>query len=181
MIRCCPPRPMRWNAATGAIARCNATSIACARKCRSVHALRWTCGGKPKPKAVNKPSPHSIMHGLDKLGVFTTVSKCMGLPPWCVLCCADYLTRGAPYEAKPHKLGKLPASLLLLRFHGVFARREDGANQQDVHVLEHRLGEQRRKCNHQGDKLAGHAQPPLTFLGGNRQELTCPAFSFQRP
>src|SRR6266496_3308781 len=75
MIRCCPPRPMRWNAAIGAIARCNATSIACARKCRSVHALRWTCGGKPKPKAVNKPSPHSIMHGLDKPGVFTTVSK----------------------------------------------------------------------------------------------------------
>src|SRR6266446_5145382 len=74
MIRCCPPRPMRWNAAIGAIARCNATSIACARKCRSVHALRWTCGGKPKPKAVNKPSPHSIMHGLDKPGVFTTVS-----------------------------------------------------------------------------------------------------------
>jgi len=37
--------------------------------------LRWTCGGKPKPKAVNKPSPHSIMHGLDKPGVFTTVSK----------------------------------------------------------------------------------------------------------
>jgi hypothetical protein len=29
---------------------------------------------KPKPKAVNKPSPHSIVHGLDKLGVFTTVS-----------------------------------------------------------------------------------------------------------
>src|SRR6266702_1830614 len=75
MIRCCPPRPMRWNAAIGAIARCNATSIACARKCRSVHALRWTCGGKPKPKAVNKPSPHSIMHGLDKPGVFTTVSR----------------------------------------------------------------------------------------------------------
>src|SRR2546426_10436474 len=74
MIRCCPPRPMRWNAAIGAIARCNATSIACARKCRSVHALRWTCGGKPKPKAVNKPSHHSIMHGLDKPGVFTTVS-----------------------------------------------------------------------------------------------------------
>jgi hypothetical protein len=29
---------------------------------------------KPKPKAVNKPSPHSIVHGLDKPGVFTTVS-----------------------------------------------------------------------------------------------------------
>src|SRR6266478_6069611 len=81
MIRCCPPRPMRWNAAIGAIARCNATSIACARKCRSVHALRWTCGGKPKPKAVNKPSPHSIMHGLDKPGVFTTVSNKVNFHP----------------------------------------------------------------------------------------------------
>jgi hypothetical protein len=29
---------------------------------------------KPKPKAVNKPSPHSIVHGLDKPGVFTTDS-----------------------------------------------------------------------------------------------------------
>jgi hypothetical protein len=29
---------------------------------------------KLKPKAVNKPSPHSIVHGLDKPGVFTTVS-----------------------------------------------------------------------------------------------------------
>jgi hypothetical protein len=29
---------------------------------------------KPKPKAVNKPSPHFIVHGLDKPGVFTTVS-----------------------------------------------------------------------------------------------------------
>jgi hypothetical protein len=29
---------------------------------------------KPKPKAVNKPSPHFIVHGLDKPGGFTTVS-----------------------------------------------------------------------------------------------------------
>jgi hypothetical protein len=29
---------------------------------------------KPKPKVVNKPSHHSIRHGLDKPGVFTTVS-----------------------------------------------------------------------------------------------------------
>jgi hypothetical protein len=49
-----------------------------------------------------------------------------------------------------------------------------------MHVWEHWLGEQRRKGYHQGDKLAGHAQPPLTLLGGNRQELPCPAFSFQR-
>ena len=30
--------------------------------------LRWICGVKPKPKAVNKPSHHSIVHGLDKPG-----------------------------------------------------------------------------------------------------------------
>src|SRR5262245_9160866 len=65
---------MRWNAATGAIARCKATSIAYARKRRSAHAWRWTCGVKPKPKAGNKPSPHFIVHGLDKPGGFTTVS-----------------------------------------------------------------------------------------------------------
>src|SRR5262252_3216285 len=64
--------------------------------------------------------------------------------------------------------------------HGALARCEDGTNQQDGHVLEHWLGEQRRKCYHQGDKRARHAQPPLTFLGGNRQELTWPAFSLQR-
>jgi xanthine dehydrogenase small subunit len=30
---------------------------------------------KPKPKAVNKRSHHSIVHGLDKPGAFTTVSN----------------------------------------------------------------------------------------------------------
>jgi hypothetical protein len=40
-----------------------------------VPAWHWICGVKPKPKAGNKPSPHSIMHGLDKPGVFTTVSE----------------------------------------------------------------------------------------------------------
>src|SRR5262245_33171134 len=69
---------MRWNAATGAIARCKATSIAYARKGRSVPAWRWTCGVKPTPKAVNKPSPHFIVHGLDKPGGFTTVSIIVG-------------------------------------------------------------------------------------------------------
>jgi hypothetical protein len=52
---------MRWNAATGAIARCKATSSACARKRRFVCAWRWTCGVKPKPKAVNRPSKHYMM------------------------------------------------------------------------------------------------------------------------
>src|SRR5438132_6443295 len=75
MRSCSPRRPRRWNAATGAIARCKATSIVYERKRRSVRALRWTCGVKPRPKGVDKPSYHSIMHGLDKPGVFTTVSS----------------------------------------------------------------------------------------------------------
>src|SRR5712691_10942876 len=74
MTSCCPRRRMPWSGATGAIARCKNRSTGYARKNRSVHAWRWTCGEKPKAKAVNKSSPHSIMHGLDKPGVFTTVS-----------------------------------------------------------------------------------------------------------
>src|SRR2546425_9624119 len=65
---------MRWSGATGAIARCKRVSTGCGRKRRSVPAWPWICGVKPKPKAVNKPSPHSIVHGLDKPGAFTTVS-----------------------------------------------------------------------------------------------------------
>src|SRR2546428_5246672 len=79
MRSCSPRRPMRWNAATGDIARCKATSIVYERKRRSVRALRWTCGVKPRPKGVDKPSYHSIMHGLDKPGVFTTVSQKAGV------------------------------------------------------------------------------------------------------
>src|SRR5947209_2923517 len=74
MTSCCHRRRMRWSGATGAIARCKNRSTGYARRCRSVHAWRWICGVKPKPKAVNKPSPHFIVHGLDKPGVFTTVS-----------------------------------------------------------------------------------------------------------
>src|SRR5262249_3941799 len=65
---------MRWNAAIGAIARCKRVSTGCGHKRRSAHALRWTCGVKPTPKAGNKPSPHFIVHGLDKPGGYTTVS-----------------------------------------------------------------------------------------------------------
>src|SRR5207253_9025128 len=65
---------MRWSGATGAIARGKRVSTGCGRKRRSVPAWPWICGVKPKPKAVNKPSPHSIVHGLDKPGAFTTVS-----------------------------------------------------------------------------------------------------------
>src|SRR5215813_4996663 len=66
---------MRWSGATGAIARCKRVSTGCAHKSRFVPAWRWICGGKPKLKAGNKPSPHSIRPGLDKPGDFTTVSE----------------------------------------------------------------------------------------------------------
>ena len=69
-----PPPRMRWSGATGAIARCKRVSTGCGRKRRSVRAWRWICGVKRKPKAVNKLSPHFIVHGLDKPGGFTTVS-----------------------------------------------------------------------------------------------------------
>src|SRR5262249_9202686 len=65
---------MRWSGATGAIARCKNRSTGYGRKRRSVRAWRWTCGVKPKLKAGNKPLPHSIVHGLDKPGAFTTDS-----------------------------------------------------------------------------------------------------------
>jgi hypothetical protein len=44
---------------------------------------------------------------------------------------------------------------------GACAWREEGTNQPAVSVLEYWPGEQRRKCYHQGHKLAGHAQPLL--------------------
>src|SRR5689334_4858682 len=75
MTSCCPRRRRRWSGATGAIARGKHRATGYARRGRSVHAWRWLCGVKPKPKAVNTPSRHCIVHGLDKPGVFTTVSK----------------------------------------------------------------------------------------------------------
>ena len=80
MTSCCPPPRMRWSGATGAIARCKRVSTGCGRKRRSVRAWRWICGVKPKPKAGNKPSHHSIMHGLDKPGSSATVSEKSLLP-----------------------------------------------------------------------------------------------------
>src|ERR1043166_7951827 len=65
---------MRWSGATGAIARCKRVSTGCGRKGRFVPAWPWICGVKPTPKAVNKPSPYSIVHGLDKPGNSATVS-----------------------------------------------------------------------------------------------------------
>ena len=81
MTRCCPRHRMPWSGATGAIARGKNRSTGYARRDRSVHAWRWICGAKPKPKAVNKPSPHFIVHGLDKPGDFTTVSIFVGFRP----------------------------------------------------------------------------------------------------
>src|SRR5262245_25395352 len=75
MTSCCPPPRMRWSGATGAIARCQRVSTGYGRKGRAVRAWRWICGVKLTPKAVNKPSPPFIVHGLDRPGGYTTVSN----------------------------------------------------------------------------------------------------------
>src|SRR6516164_7424535 len=75
MTSCCHPHQMPWSGATGAIARCKRVSTGCGRKRRSVRVLRWICGVKLKPKAVNKPLPYFILHELDKPGSSTTVSQ----------------------------------------------------------------------------------------------------------
>src|SRR5215831_3378924 len=80
MTSCCPPPRTRWSGAIGAIARCKRVSIACGRASRSVPVLRWICGVKPTPKAVNKPLHHFILHGLAKPGALATVSKNGGYP-----------------------------------------------------------------------------------------------------
>src|SRR2546425_3848583 len=64
MTSCCHRRRMRWSGATGAIARCKNRSTGYARKPRSVHAWRWTCGEKPKAKGANKPSTPYMRHVL---------------------------------------------------------------------------------------------------------------------
>src|SRR5215471_13373237 len=74
MTSCSHQPQMPWSGATGAIARCKRVSTGCGLKRRSGRVWRSICGVKRTPKAVNKPSPHSIVHGLDKPGVFTTVS-----------------------------------------------------------------------------------------------------------
>src|SRR5207249_3838162 len=74
MTSCCHPHQMPWSGATGAIARCKRVSTGCGRKRRSVRVLRWICGVKLKPKAVNKPLPYFIVHELDKPGSSATVS-----------------------------------------------------------------------------------------------------------
>src|SRR5262249_22937208 len=79
MTSCCQRHRIRWSGATGAIARGKNKSTGYARRDRSVHAWHWICGVKPKLKAVNKPSPHCIVHGLGKPGGFTTVSFLINL------------------------------------------------------------------------------------------------------
>src|SRR5438105_4805419 len=79
MTSCCHPHRMPWSGATGAIARGKRVSTGCGRKRRSVRVLRWICGVKLKPKAVNKPLPYFIVHELDKPGSSATVSFFLSL------------------------------------------------------------------------------------------------------
>src|SRR5262249_23674057 len=65
--------------------RCKRVSTGYGRRRRSVRVWRWICGVKPTPKAGNKPLPYSIVHGLDKPGVFTTVSFFSLLPARCFI------------------------------------------------------------------------------------------------
>ena len=74
-----PPPRMRWSGATGAIARCKRVSTACGRTRRSVRVWPWICGGKRKPKAVNKPLHYFTVHELDKPGSSATVSNFLGI------------------------------------------------------------------------------------------------------
>src|SRR5262249_19721286 len=66
------------------------------RRRRSVRAWRWICGVKRKPKAGNTPWHPCIVHGLDKPGVFTTVSffethpSLTTQPVWPILLGVDY-------------------------------------------------------------------------------------------
>src|SRR5215831_5026938 len=78
MTSCCQQHRMPWSGATGAIARCKRVSTGCGRKSRSGRVWRWICGVKRKPKAVNKPLQHFIVHELDKPGSSATVSKKLG-------------------------------------------------------------------------------------------------------
>jgi hypothetical protein len=49
-------------------------STACGRKRRSGRVWHWICGGKRKPKAVNKPLHYFIVPERDKPGSAATVS-----------------------------------------------------------------------------------------------------------
>src|SRR5262249_23287612 len=69
-----PSTPNAVERATGAIARCKGGTTGRKRKQRSACVWPWICGVKPTPKAGNNPSPHFIVHGLDKPGGLTTVS-----------------------------------------------------------------------------------------------------------
>src|SRR3989442_15827717 len=81
MTSCCHQHHMPWSGATGAIARGKRVSTRCGRKRRSVRVLRWICGVKLKPKAVNKPLHYFILHELDKPGSSATVSIFLTAPP----------------------------------------------------------------------------------------------------
>ena len=61
MMRSYPLRRMRWNADTGAIARCRRVSIAYERKHISVNVLPYICNGMDRPPADIKRLKHFIV------------------------------------------------------------------------------------------------------------------------
>src|SRR4030095_4713670 len=82
MTSCYPGRRMRWSGVTDAIARCKNRSIGYARKPRSAHAWRWTCGEKPKRQGATKPSTPYMRHVLPEATRYPCYSLPLrGLPP----------------------------------------------------------------------------------------------------
>ena len=89
---------------------------------------------KPKPKAGNKPSPHSIWHGLDKPGSSATVSKMM------VFCDSALLSHHTTFEfhggAPELALHKWPLSEVEL---GAETRSSIAANWHDYAMIARRV------------------------------------------
>src|SRR4029453_15994758 len=105
MTSCYPRRRMRWSGVTDAIARCKNRSIGYARKPRSAHAWRWTCGEKPKRQGATKPSTPYMRHVLPE----ATRYPCYSLRFRQVLCATNC------YKLSEAKAGEpLPEGLLKL-------------------------------------------------------------------
>src|SRR5437762_8111276 len=107
MTGCCHPHPMPWSGATGAIARGQRVSTGCGRKRRSVRVLRWICGVKLKPKAVNKPLPYFIVHELDKPGSSATVSNYPDIVA--IKKQVEELSKTDPHQSEPSTPSGAPA------------------------------------------------------------------------
>src|SRR5712692_1663363 len=82
MTRCCPRPRMRWSGATDAIARGNSRSTGYARKHKSGHAWRWTCGAKPKAKGAVKPSRPYMRHVLAEVTRYPCYSLQKAVRAW---------------------------------------------------------------------------------------------------